>query len=231
MSATQKGYKRSWKNLLLNKRYQLRFTLFMVGISALLMTGLGIWVMKQANEATTVAIDRVRGDACPKIPELTDVPASDDSGVPMKLDDGTDVKPAGSGDAGSAAVVAPQVPSSVDPKDVAKHNAQSGLLAVKAIWCTTAECTPATAEPMQIKVKDCDDYVKGKLEDADAVKALRKATIPVVKCDGGQAFTVADAPEERHITVQLDESSMTMTPSVPNNYTDHIVQHWTMRST
>ena len=234
MSAPQKGYKRSWKNLLLNKRYQLRFTLFMVGISALLMTGLGIWVMKQANEATTVAIDRVRGDACPKIPELTDVPASDDSGVPMKLDDGTDVKPAGSGDAGSAGSaaavapqVAPQVPSSVDPKDVAKHNAQSDLLAVKAIWCTTAECTPATAEPMQIKVKDCDAYVKGKLEDADAVKALRKATIPVVKCDGGQAFTVADAPEERHITVQLDESSMTMTPSVPGDYADRVVQHWT----
>ena len=31
-------YKRSWKNLLLNKRYQLRFTLFMVGVSALLMS-------------------------------------------------------------------------------------------------------------------------------------------------------------------------------------------------
>jgi hypothetical protein len=229
VSAPQKGYKRSWKNLLLNKRYQLRFTLFMVGISALLMTGLGIWVMKQANEATTVAIDRVRGDACPKIPELTDVPASDDSGVPMKLDDGTDVKPAGS-DAGSAAPVAPavpQVPSAVDPKDVAKHNAQADLLAVKALWCTTAECKPARAEPLEIRVKDCDAYVKGKLEDADAVAALRTSMIPVVKCDGGQAFTVADAPEQpHHITVQLDESSMTMTPSVPSDYADRIVQHW-----
>ena len=220
-STNQKAYKRSWKNLLLNKRYQLRFTLFMVGISALLMAGLGVWVMKQANEATTVAIDRVRGDACPKIPELTDVGASDDSGVPMKLDDGTDVKAAG-----SAVAAPPQVPSTVDPKDVAKHNAQTDALAVKAMWCTTAECTPASAEPLQIKVKDCDAYVKGKLEEPDAVAALRKAMIPVVKCDGGQAFTVADAPEERHITVQLDESSMTMTPSVPGDYADRIVQHW-----
>jgi hypothetical protein len=220
VSANQKGYKRSWKNLLLNKRYQLRFTLFMVGISALLMTGLGIWVMKQANEATTVAIDRVRGDACPKIPELTDIPQGDDSGVPMKLPaDGSDADTAGS------AAPAP-VPSSVDPKDVAKHNAQTDLLAVKAMWCTEAECKPATAEPLQIKVKDCDAYVKAKLEDGDAVDALRKATIPVVKCDGGQAFTVADAPE-RHVKVQLDESSMTMMPSVPADYGDRVVQHWT----
>jgi hypothetical protein len=228
VSGAQKAYKRSWKNLLLNKRYQLRFTLFMVGVSALLMTGLGIWVMKQANEATTVAIDRVRGDACPKIPELTDVGASDDSGVPMKLDDGTDVKPAGSGAGSAVAAPAPApapVPSTVDPKDVAKHNAQNDVLTVKAIWCTTAECKPASAEPLQIKVKDCDAYVKGKLEDSDAVEALRKAMIPVVKCDGGTAFTVADAPEH-HITVQLDESSMTMTPSVPSDYGDRIVSHW-----
>ena len=61
----QAGYKRSWKNLLLNKRYQLRFTLFMVGLSAVLMSVLGVWVMKEANEATTVAMARVRGEACP----------------------------------------------------------------------------------------------------------------------------------------------------------------------
>ncbi len=230
MSGAQKQYKRSWKNLLLNKRYQLRFTLFMVGVSALLMTGLGVWVMKQANEATTVAIDRVRGDACPKIPELTDVPpAQDDSGVPMKLDDGTTVEPAGSaGSADAGSDAAKPVPSSVDPKDVAKHNAQSDLLAVKAKWCTEAECKPATAEPLQIKVKDCDAYVKTKLEDAEAVATLRAATIPVVKCEGGQTFSVADAPEPaRHVTVQLDESSMTLTPSVPSDYADRVVQHWT----
>ncbi len=227
MSGAQKQYKRSWKNLLLNKRYQLRFTLFMVGVSALLMTGLGVWVMKQANEATTVAIDRVRGDACPKIPELTDVPPpSDDSAAPMKLDDGATVEPAGS--AGSAAPDNKPVPSSVDPKDVAKHNAQTDLLAVKAKWCTEAECKPATAEPLHPKVKDCDGYVKKKLEDPEAVATLRAANIPVVTCDGGQTFSVADAPEPaRHVTVQLDESSMTLTPSVPSDYADRVVQHWT----
>jgi hypothetical protein len=67
--AEQKGYKRSWKNLLINKRYQLRFTLFMVALSTLLMTGLGIWIMVVANETTQVAISSQRG-RCPKVPTI-----------------------------------------------------------------------------------------------------------------------------------------------------------------
>jgi hypothetical protein len=78
----ERAYKRSWKNLLINKRYQLRFTLFMVGLSTLLMTGLGIWIMVVATETTKVAITSERGKSCPKIPaiqapydEVPDVPA------------------------------------------------------------------------------------------------------------------------------------------------------------
>lgn len=63
-----KGYKRSWKNLLLNKRYQLRFTLFMVGLSAVLMVLLGWWVMAVAGRATTVAINNVLGEEICKDP-------------------------------------------------------------------------------------------------------------------------------------------------------------------
>lgn len=54
MGSRDKGYKRSWKNLLLNKRYQLRFTFLMVGLSALLMLALGLWVLSEAEEATAV---------------------------------------------------------------------------------------------------------------------------------------------------------------------------------
>jgi hypothetical protein len=61
-----KTYKRSWKNLLLNKGYQLRFTLFMVGLSAMLMVGLGWWVMTEARKATMVSINNVRGEPCGK---------------------------------------------------------------------------------------------------------------------------------------------------------------------
>jgi hypothetical protein len=63
------GYKRSWRNLLLNKGYQLRFTLFMVGLSALLMAGLGWWVLRAAEKSTTVAMDNVLGVEC-KRPEM-----------------------------------------------------------------------------------------------------------------------------------------------------------------
>jgi hypothetical protein len=59
-----KGYKRSWKNLLLNKSYQLRFTLFMVGLSALLMGLLGWWVLTVAHKATVTASNNIRGADC-----------------------------------------------------------------------------------------------------------------------------------------------------------------------
>lgn len=68
--ANDRGYKRSWKNLLINKRYQLRFTLFMVGLSTLLMIGLGFWIMIVANETTKVSITSERGKRCPRIPQI-----------------------------------------------------------------------------------------------------------------------------------------------------------------
>ena len=53
--------------------------LFMVGLSALLMVGLGIWVMWVANETTAVSMTSVRGDACPRLPALDHAqPAGDD---------------------------------------------------------------------------------------------------------------------------------------------------------
>jgi hypothetical protein len=76
-------YKRSWKNLLINKRYQLRFTLFMVGLSTVLMVGLGIWVMRVANETTEVSVTSVYGTPCPKVPVIEIVEEHPD--VPMKL--------------------------------------------------------------------------------------------------------------------------------------------------
>jgi hypothetical protein len=232
-----KAYKRSWKNLLINKRYQLRFTLFMVGLSGLLMAGLGLWVMKEANDATTVAKNSIVGDACPKIPALAEQPgAEDDSGVPMKLDGSAgDAGGVGSADAAPSKLTH----SSVDPKDVAKHNTMDDVVAVQNAWCLDATCTPDRAAPLEIRVAKCDAYVKKKLGDATAVAALRKALIPVVKCDGGQSFTVADATVpaadagEHHVKVQLDESSMTMTPepqhppTVPADYGDRVVAHWT----
>ena len=77
-----------------------------------------------------------------------------------------------------------------------------------------------------IKAPKCDDYVKNKLTDAAYIDALRKATITIVRCEGGQTFSVADAEPEHKIVVQVDESSMTFTPVVPNDYADRVVKHW-----
>jgi len=221
------GYKRSWKNLLLNKRYQLRFTLFMVGIAAVLMACLGWWVMRVAEDATNVAMAKVRGEACPKIPELTETPSTDDNtAVPMKLDDGS-----GSGsDSGSAQPTPDQPPLPEPPQPHAPPavDTATALKAVANLWCITpASCKPASTEPLVIRARNCDAYVKKKLGDPASVEALRKAMITVVRCEGGQTVSVADAPEpEHHVTVQIDESSMTLTPTVPNDYADSIVKHW-----
>jgi hypothetical protein len=70
---TSRGYKRSWKNLLINKRYQLRFTLFMVGLAVVLMALLGWWVVRVADDATRVAESRLRKDPCPELPMVAGV--------------------------------------------------------------------------------------------------------------------------------------------------------------
>jgi hypothetical protein len=216
MARTQ-GYKRSWKNLLLNKRYQLRFTLFMVGVAAVLMILLGWWVMHVASEATTVAKARVRGQPCAKVPDLSDNlggSGDDTNGVPMKLDDNAPT---------------PTVPAEVvTPPPPPKKDEATALKKVSELWCDVpAKCKPETAEPLVVTAPKCDAYVQKKLADPAMVAALRDATISIVRCDGGQTFTVADAePEEHHITVQIDESSMTLTPTVPNDFADRIVEHW-----
>ncbi|CAN5574287.1 hypothetical protein BH11MYX1_BH11MYX1_29550 [soil metagenome] len=209
-----KGYKRSWKNLLINKRYQLRFTLFMVGLAAILMSGLGVWVMKEANDATAVAKSSISGDACPELPVLSGTTVDDTNAVPMKLEaDG------GSGETSERATPkTKRQHSSVDPQEVAHHNANDDLIAVKNAWCLTARCNPENAMPLDIVVAGnrCDAYVKHKMADPTAVATLRAALIPVVKCEAGSSFSVADAEAsaaEHHVNVQLDESSMTMTPA------------------
>jgi hypothetical protein len=139
-----RGYRRSWKNLLINKRYQLRFTLFMVGLSALLMVGLGAWVMGVAEETTAVSKTSVRGDACPRLPPIG--PAS----------------PAGGEDE-------PRVPA------------------------------PSM-----------------KLDESAAPGAGSAAA----------AGSAAPDDEPRHVKVQIDESSMTLTSTLPPDFADRVVAHW-----
>ena len=115
MSAPKNEYKRSWKNLLINKRYQLQFTLFMVGLSTVLMTGLGVWVMRVANETTSVSMASVRGTPCAPVPALEETPAEGEQGMAPAGDEVTppeitppEITPPPAAD-GSAAPAAPAV--------------------------------------------------------------------------------------------------------------------------
>ncbi|HWU85968.1 MAG TPA: hypothetical protein VN253_01785 [Kofleriaceae bacterium] len=97
-------YKRKWRNLLLNKSYQLRFTLFMVGLSTVLMVGLGFWVMTVANETTKVSRTSVMGTPCPPVPELPEAidPSAEPGAAPAPAPSAPTPAP-GDGSGGSAA--------------------------------------------------------------------------------------------------------------------------------
>lgn len=101
--AGDRAYKRSWKNLLINKRYQLSFTLVLVGLAAILIVGLGIYVMHVANETTRVSITSAKGARCDAIPLIAE-PYEEEPPlpkVPMQLPDDSGSGSAGSGSAGS----------------------------------------------------------------------------------------------------------------------------------
>ena len=187
-SSSDRNYKRSWKNLLINKRYQLRFTLFMVGLSSLLMGGLGIWVMKVANETTEVSKASVRGEACPKVPSLG-------SGAPTGDDE--DAAPAPSmkqgeapgSPAGGPAAAAPSAPAQAAPTATPVGSANpSGSPAAPPAGSGTTDNAPKAGTP-------------GSPPAADS--------------------------EPRHATVQIDESSMTLTQTLPPDLADRFVAHWT----
>ncbi len=126
--AQGRGYQRSWKNLLINKEYQLRFTFLMVALSAVLLAGLGFWVQSVAKETTAVGITRIRGEACPKVPEpvavMAPVAAAADGtgsgtsavGVPDVGGSGSAVVVPDVGGSGSAVVVPDAAPADAPPK-------------------------------------------------------------------------------------------------------------------
>jgi len=183
-----RSHKRSWKNLLINKSYQLRFTLFMVGLAGLLMVGLGVWVMWVANETTEVSMASVRGEACPKVPSFgSGAPTGEDEdAVPapsMKLDE----TPGSSAGGSPSPAAAPSDPAPAPAAPAGGANADG----------TPAAAPVPTGAPPK------------------APKAGTPGSPPTA--DG----------EPRHATVQIDESSMTLTQTLPSDLADRFVAHWT----
>ncbi len=158
----QRTYKRSWKNLLINKDYQLRMTMVLVSVSALLMAGLGWWVMSQARTATEVAANNVEGTRCEQPPWMeapsrivvdeitaitpagTDVPIVEPDLKPGDLEPGTDdgaKLPADPGADGSGPDKAPE--PAADPKQPPAAGNEAG--------------TPATADGPQAPIDEADE--------------------------------------------------------------------------
>jgi hypothetical protein len=207
-----RSYKRSWKNLLINKRYQLRFTLFMVGLAGLLMIGLGIWVMRVANETTTVSMASVRGEACPKVPSLGNGAANGDEedAVPapsMKLDEAPD------GPAGDS----PAPASAASPGDPAAAPPAAAPPAAPAADGDGAKAANKGGDGAK------GDGAKGSADPADQPEDEAAHRV----AHQHRPRTPAADDEPRHVQVQIDESSMTLTQAVPPNLADRIVAHWT----
>jgi hypothetical protein len=139
--AKSKPYRRSWKNLLLNKRYQLGFTLFMVGLTALLMSFLGYWVVREAKRATEVAINNVEGQRCPPIPEL-----GAGSGNRVIIDEITEMEELPKGAPAATGAAAPQPAQPAQPADTAQPGGTEAIP-------TGEEAPAAPAQPDGLKAE------------------------------------------------------------------------------
>jgi hypothetical protein len=190
-----RGYKRSWKNLLINKKYQLRFTLFMVAVSALLMSGLGWWVMKVADEATRVQQNNAMSDRCkpavlglpaaaPKV-----APGADDAADNDDADEATPVEPEDTDPAADAAE--PTEPAPTDSK-AAAVDAKADAAAADRRGGVTVEIEPmkviekieipdlVTRDGYRMKAQVTVEYVAPESETIPTSKAIRAELEPVL---------------------------------------------------
>lgn len=198
--ADRSGHKRSWKNLLINKRYQLRFTLFMVGLTSLLMVGLGLWVMRVADETTAVSKASVRGEACPKLLSL---------GEPAPpAETGDEARP-GPDKRGAALDAASDTP--------APAAAPSAPAPASDPAAPTAAASPSPDRPPAVS------------NDAKpAAPEAQAGAKPGAGSAAGSGAAGAPTPgieeEPRHAAVQLEESSITQT--LPVDLADRVAAHW-----
>jgi hypothetical protein len=239
--AKSKPYRRSWKNLLLNKRYQLGFTLFMVGLSALLMSFLGYWVVREAKRATEVAINNVEGQRCPPIPDL-----SPGDGKGVIIDEITEMEapqngvpaPAPGAEAPAAEAPAAEAPAAAAPggaQDTAKPGATEAGPGSAGV-----QVPAAGAEPGDTKAEPGSAGVEAPAAGAEPGSAGAEA--PAAGAEPGSAGAEAPAagaePDSAEATgrddararpeVVLDEGTvlLDLPPTVPPDFVEAVIQHY-----
>ena len=165
MAAGKHHNQRSWKNYLLNKRYQLRFTLFMTGLSALLMGLLGWWVKTEARKATEIAINNVYGSAdlqhCTR-PELGKFGVR--APVPTGAEGGPD-DPLGDGPSSENAQLEDEARAQGEGEDV-------GDVTRIVLGDIESDIQPAEAAPAAIASDEVAAYYECRMEQAIELSGL-----------------------------------------------------------
>jgi hypothetical protein len=202
--AKSKPYRRSWKNLLLNKRYQLGFTLFMVGLSALLMAFLGYWVLREARRATEVAVNNVEGQRCPPVPELG---ATERNRV--IIDEITNIQtPPGEAPAGEAPEAQPQ-----------------GEAATAGTATTGAAEADEVAKPADEAAKPADEAAKP-ADEAEPTGAGEAAPAAGVAPAGTQPEGAEGERARPEVTLDEGTVVLDLPPSVPPDFVEAVIQHY-----
>ncbi|MEZ4401984.1 MAG: hypothetical protein R3B06_18280 [Kofleriaceae bacterium] len=170
---SDRAYKRSWKNLLLNKQYQLRFTLFLVGVAALLMGLLGWWAIKVAQEATTVAKSAIRAKQCnPDAVAVAPSPGAAVAAPPVVAP--PPVAPAAGGPAGPDPTTPPAVAGGVGDAPVAPADPTAGTeephrhVVIEQSSMTMVTPPPVAPAPVSAGQSACEQQIVSDLAAADA---------------------------------------------------------------
>ncbi|WP_428264890.1 hypothetical protein [Haliangium sp.] len=211
-AARNKPYRRSWKNLLINKRYQLGFTLFMVGVSTLLMSFLGYWVVREAQRATEVAINNVEGQRCPAVPAL----GSDDTEAVI-IDEITEIqmpeaRPAQAAEvAGDEAAEADEA-AATDPADTAAGDSAATEAEVGADRAAEGEGEGEAGE--------AEAETEAQAGEGEAAEAELQA-------GEGEGEDVHRARSK----IVLDEGTvlLDLPPAVPPGFVEAVIRHYRCR--
>jgi hypothetical protein len=204
-----RGYKRSWKNLLINKRYQLRFTLFMVIVSTLLMAGLGWWVLDVADEATRVQGTEVRSDNCKELPKLG---AFQMDGAQQ----GAVAPAAGSAAASGSDDLDADDDDDATPVEPDKPAAGSGSASAVPVPAPAPEAAPEAAKPKP----------DGKPDNSNKKKAAPLGESGDDCSDTAPCATNLECRDGAcHHRVSIGTTSMTINP-IPDHFADDIAEHY-----
>lgn len=181
--ANNKGYKRSWKNYLLDRNFQLRFTFTMLAIAVGLMVPLGWWVSDESARATEVAVNKIDGIKCPELLTNKDSSATPTPGQSLPGGEETDL----------LQEPGPEVDDSKDDWQAGDEQALGSETGDEEVLDN--ETDDELSGDVEALGNETDDQLAG---DDEALDSL----------EGSSAETEGGERKRRHIEVTIDDSRM-----------------------